>query len=80
MWDRSEHTAARQREGYAPQAIGVFVRSPEQIERALSAVQAAGMRSVQLDDGSGGVSGSVAVGADAPRQGAGVPGGRGGRL
>ncbi len=53
---------ARQREGYAPQAIGVFVRSPEQIERALSAVQAAGMRPVQIDDGSGGVSGSVAVG------------------
>ncbi len=53
----------RQREGYAPQAIGVFVRSPEQIERALSAVQAAGMRSVQLDEGSGGVSGAVAVGS-----------------
>ena len=53
---------ARRDEGYAPQAIGVFVRSLEQIERALSAVQAAGMRSVQLDDGSGGVSGSVAVG------------------
>ena len=53
---------ARQREGYAPQAIGVFVRSLEQIERALSAVQAAGMRSVQLDDGAAGVSGSVAVG------------------
>ena len=53
---------ARQDEGYAPQAIGVFVRSPEQIGRALSAVQAAGMRSVQVDDGSGGVSGSVAVG------------------
>ena len=45
-----------------PQAIGVFVRSPEQIERALSAVQAAGMRPVQIDHGSGGVSGSVAVG------------------
>ena len=53
---------ARRDEGYAPQAIGVFVRSLEQIKRALSAVQAAGMRSVQLDDGSGGVSGSVAVG------------------
>ena len=52
---------ARQREGYAPQAVGVFVRSPEQLERARFAVQAAGMRSVQLDDGSGGVSGSVAV-------------------
>ena len=53
---------ARQSEGCAPQAIGVFVRTPEQIGRALSAVQAAGMRSVQIDDGSGGVSGSVAVG------------------
>ena len=40
---------ARQREGYAPQAIGVFVRSQEQIERALLAVQAAGMRPVQID-------------------------------
>ncbi len=53
---------ARQGEGYAPHAIGVFVRSQEQIERALSAIQAAGMRAVQLDDGSGGVSGSVPVG------------------
>ena len=52
---------ARRREGYAPQAIGVFVRFLEQIERALSAVQAAGMRSVQLEGASGGVSGSVAV-------------------
>ncbi len=53
---------ARQGEGYAPHAIGVFVRSPAQIDRALSAVQAAGLRSVQLDAESGGVSGSVAVG------------------
>ena len=53
---------ARQREGYAPEAIGVFVRSLEQTERALSAVEAAGMRAMQLDDGSGSVSGSVAVG------------------
>ena len=50
---------ARQREGYAPQAMGVFVRSPEQIGRALSAVQAAGMRPAQLDDGSGGTGASV---------------------
>ena len=54
---------AREGEGYAPHAIGVFVRSSEQIERAVSAVQAAGMRAVQLDGGSGGLSGSVAVGA-----------------
>ena len=53
---------ARQGEGYAPQAIGVFVRSEAQLERALSAVRAAGMRPAQLDAGSGGVSGSVAVG------------------
>ena len=49
-------------EGYAPHAIGVFVRSSKQIERALTAVRAAGMRAVQLDGGFGGVSGSVAVG------------------
>ncbi len=53
---------ARHGEGYAPHAVGVFVRSPEQIERAVAAVEAAGMRPARLDDGSGGVSGSVAVG------------------
>ena len=53
---------AREGEGYAPHAIGVFVRSSKQIERALTAVRAAGMRAVQLDGGFGGVSGSVAVG------------------
>ena len=42
--------------------LGVFVRSPAQIGRALSAVQAAGLRSVQLDAETRGVSGSVAVG------------------
>ena len=52
---------ARHGEGCAPHAIGVFVRSPDQIERALAAVEAAGMRPARLDDGSG-VSGSVAVG------------------
>ena len=58
----AEWLRARQGEGYAPQAIGVFVRSEEQVERAMSAVRAAGMRPVELDAGSGGVSGSVAVG------------------
>ncbi len=53
---------ARQSEGYAPQAIGVFVRSEAQVERALSAVRAAGLRPVRLDVRSGGVPGSVAVG------------------
>ena len=53
---------ARQGEGYAPQTIGVFVRSEAQVERALSAVRAAGLRPVRLDVRSGGVPGSVAVG------------------
>ena len=58
----AEWLRAREAEGYAPHAIGVFVRSEGQVERALSAVRSAGMRPVELDGGSGGVSGSVAVG------------------
>ena len=58
----AEWLRAREAEGYAPHAIGVFVRSEWQVGRALSAVQAAGMRPVELDAGSRGVSGSVAVG------------------
>ena len=67
---------ARQREGYAPHAIGVFVRSSEQIERALSGgaggrhATRAARRRVRVGRGR----------HDAPRQGVGVPGGRGGRL
>ena len=53
---------ARRAEGCAPQAIGVFVRSPEQIKRALSAVRNAGLTPVELSVPSGGASGSVAVG------------------
>ena len=53
---------ARQGEGHAPHAISMFVRPPAQIGRALSTVQAAGLRSVRLDAESGGASGSVAVG------------------
>ena len=52
---------ARQGEGYVPHAIGVFVRSQEQIDRGLSAVRLAGMQPVQLDNGSGGRSGCVTV-------------------
>ena len=58
----AEWLGARVAEGYAPHTMGVFVRSEVQIERALSAVRAAGMRPVELDVGSGGISGSVAVG------------------
>ena len=71
---------ARQREGYAPQAIGVFVRSPE-ADRA-GAVGGAGsghaIRAARRR-----VRRRVRVGRGrhhAPRQGAGVPGGRGGCL
>ncbi len=53
---------ARRAEGYAPQAIGVFVRSPDQIERALSAVRNVGLTPVELGVRSGSASGSVAVG------------------
>ena len=53
---------ARRAEGYAPQAIGVFVRSHDQIERALSAVRNAGLTPVELSVRSGSASGSVAVG------------------
>ena len=54
---------ARRVEGYAPQTIGVFVRSQDQIERALAAVRNAGLTPVELGVRSGGASGSVAVGA-----------------
>ena len=53
---------ARRAEGYAPQAIGVFVRSQDHIERALSAVRNGGLTPVELSVRSGGTSGSVAVG------------------
>jgi Mrp family chromosome partitioning ATPase/plasmid maintenance system killer protein len=42
--------AARVREGYRPEEIGVFVRSDAQLERARTAVTAAGASPVELTD------------------------------
>ena len=53
---------ARHGEGYAPHEIGVFVRSPAQVQRGLAAVRQAGLIPIELDTGLGGASGSVAVG------------------
>jgi superfamily I DNA/RNA helicase/mRNA-degrading endonuclease RelE of RelBE toxin-antitoxin system len=58
----AEWIAARSVEGYAPQEIGVFVRSEAELHRARAAVQAAGLKVSQLDDRSGGTSGAVSVG------------------
>src|ERR1700693_4305716 len=58
----AEWIAARQAEGYAPQEIGVFVRSEAELGRARAAVQAAGLKVSQLDDRSGGAAGTVAGG------------------
>ena len=58
----AEWLRARTAEGYAPQAIGVFVRSPDQVARAVSAVRSAGLPPVELDTRSGVASGAVAVG------------------
>lgn len=58
----AEWIAARRAEGYAPQEIGVFVRSEAELGRARAAVQAAGLKVSQLDDRSGGLAGAVAVG------------------
>ena len=54
---------ARAQDGYAPDEIGVFVRSKAELERATSAVEAAGYSAVDLAQHAGGVSGYVAVGA-----------------
>ena len=53
---------ARRDDGYAPREVGVFVRSPAQVERALAAVRDAGLKPVEFDRRPGGASGSVAVG------------------
>lgn len=57
---------ARIGEGYAPQEIGIFVRSEAELERAGAAVREAGLRPLELDRQHGGQSsgatGAVAVG------------------
>ena len=53
---------ARAAEGYAPQAIGVLVRSPDQVARAVAALRDSGLTPVELDARSVVASGAVAVG------------------
>ena len=53
---------ARREEGYQPHEIGVFVRSEVEMERAVKAVEDAGLPAVLLSEHPGGASGSVAVG------------------
>ncbi len=57
----AEWVAARLREGYQPEEIGVFVRSEAQLERARAAVTAAGASVVELTDQIEVTSGRVAI-------------------
>ena len=56
-----EWLRARVNDGLEPEEISVFVRSPEQIPRAVAAVQHASLQNAVLDDGAGEVEGSVTV-------------------
>ena len=56
-----EWLRARVNDGLGPQEISVFVRSPEQIPRAVAAVQHAKLQNAVLDDGAGQIEGSVTV-------------------
>ena len=57
-----EWLRARVNDGLEPEEISVFVRSPEQIDRAVAAVKHAELQNSVLDDGAGEVEGSVTVG------------------
>ena len=56
-----EWLRARVNDGLGPQEISVFVRSLEQIPRAVAAVQHAKLQNAVLDDGAGQIEGSVTV-------------------
>ena len=58
----AEWLRARTAEGCAPQALGVFVRSHDQVARAVAAVRDGGLTPVELDSRSVVASGAVAVG------------------
>jgi superfamily I DNA/RNA helicase/mRNA-degrading endonuclease RelE of RelBE toxin-antitoxin system len=58
----AEWLDARKASGIPPHEIGVFVRSAAQLDRARAAVQASGLSAVELDGGSDGAEGSVAIG------------------
>ena len=54
---------SRTQEGTPPEEIGIFVRSEAQVDRAKAALHAAGLEAVELDGGTEGASGRVAVGS-----------------
>ena len=58
----SRWIAARAKEGVAPHEIGVFVRSPAQLDRARAAVTAVGIPFRVLDENVETVTGQVSVG------------------
>ena len=51
----------RMAEGVRPDEIGIFVRSPAEVDRARRAVESAGLEATELDDGFDASSGKVAV-------------------
>jgi hypothetical protein len=57
----AEWLERRREEGMAPQEIGIFVRSPGQLDRALAAVARSGMDAVVLDERVEPTAGKVAV-------------------
>ena len=58
----AEWLAARRAEGVPPEEIGVFVRSKAELERPCAAVQQAGLKPVELEDGSEAADEAVTVG------------------
>ena len=54
---------SRTQDGIPPEEIGIFVRSADQMDRAKAAVHAADLEAVELDGGSEGAAGPVAIGS-----------------
>ena len=58
----AEWLEARIKDGLKPDEVGIFVRSPDQIDRAIATVKSAGLPYSALDDGAETVDGAVNVG------------------
>jgi superfamily I DNA/RNA helicase len=58
----AEWLSTRVEEGFAPDEIGLFVRSEAEMERAKAAVRAAGLNWAELGGKAGGGAGAVAIG------------------
>ena len=59
----AEWIESRTQEGVPPEEIGMFVRSSAEVERAKEAAHSAGFETIELDGGSEGAAGRVAVGS-----------------